>query len=380
MTVLRNARVVLPDSVFTGSVEIRDGVITDIGPDGAGGEDMDGDYLLPGLVEVHTDHLEYHFKPRPGTEWDAVPAVLAHDAQLAASGVTTVLDALRVGSDPRSYDSALDDPAPAMAPRMAEAIEHSAQAGILRADHYLHLRCEVPAPDCVDVFDTFAGNPLVLLVSLMDHTPGARQFASIDAFRRYTIGKGRVSAAEFDEYVRYLQEYGARYSDVNRTAIAERVRERGFRLATHDDATVEHVAESVAIGGTIAEFPTTVAAAEAAVAAGQQTVMGAPNLVLGGSQSGNVSASEILSAGLLHVLSSDYVPSSPLQAVFQLADAGTLPIEAAVHLVSTNPAHAVGLDDRGLIAVGKRADVIRVHQHATHPVVRGVWRAGRRVC
>ncbi|TQS42073.1 alpha-D-ribose 1-methylphosphonate 5-triphosphate diphosphatase [Cryptosporangium phraense] len=393
-TVLRNATLVLPDSVLTGSVVVRDGVIVDLdtggttGSAGSAGEDLDGDYLLPGLVEVHTDHLEYHVKPRPGTEWDAVPAVLAHDAQLTSSGVTTVLDALRVGSDPRHYDTAaLQDAAPALAPRMAAAIAHSADAGILRADHYLHLRCEVPAPDCVDVFDTFAGDPRVLLVSLMDHTPGARQFASLDAFRRYTVGKGRVSDAEFDEYVRFLQSVGAEYADKHRAAIAERVRERGLRLATHDDATVEHVAESVAIGGTIAEFPTTVAAARAAVESGQQTVMGAPNLVLGGSQSGNVSAAEILAEGLLDILSSDYVPSSPLQAVFHLHSAGTLPIEAGARLVSTNPARAVGLDDRGEIAIGQRADLVRVHAHdsangprSSFPVVRGVWRAGRRVC
>jgi alpha-D-ribose 1-methylphosphonate 5-triphosphate diphosphatase len=389
-TVLRNARVVLPDSVVTGTVVVNDGLIKDLdtGPGGRLGDDLEVDHLLPGVVELHTDHLEYHVKPRPGTEWDAVPAVLAHDAQLAASGVTTVLDALRVGSDPgmEFADSALNDPLPAIAPRMADAIAFSVAAGILRAEHYLHLRCEVPAADCLAVFDSFAGNPRVRLVSLMDHTPGQRQFAAMEVYRQYVVGKGRVTEAELDEYVRRLRDASARNAARHRTAIADRVRERGLVLATHDDTTVEHVAESVALGGTISEFPTTVAAARAAVAQGQQTVMGAPNLVRGGSQSGNVSAAEILGLGLLDILSSDYVPSSLLQAVFQLDAEGTLPIAAGTRLVSTNPARAAGLDDRGEITVGMRADLVRVRPlrtggdpRSTVPVVRAVWSAGRRV-
>ncbi len=385
-TILRNARIVRPDSVLHGTVVVRDGLIREVdGGSGGFGEDLDGDYLLPGLVELHTDHMEYHLMPRPGTLWDAVPALLAHDAQLAASGVTTVFDGLRVGTDPGKHDVA-----PALAPTMANAITQGTSAGILRADHYLHLRCEVPAKDCLEVFETFADNPRVLLVSLMDHTPGARQYANLDAFRRYVVGKGRVTDANLDAYVRRLQDACEQYSDRHRKAVAELVRERGgIVLATHDDTTVEHVAESVALGGTISEFPTSVAAAQAAVKEGQQTVMGAPNVVRGGSQSGNVSAAEILSLGLLDILSSDYVPYSLLQAVFQLAAQETLPIEAGVRLVSTNPARAVGLDDRGEIAVGKRADLVRVHAHqavtgvdtlGTVPVVRAVWRAGHRVC
>jgi alpha-D-ribose 1-methylphosphonate 5-triphosphate diphosphatase len=382
--VLRNARVVLPDAVVTGTVVVRDGLVCDVdsGDGTSQGEDLGGDYLLPGVVELHTDHLEYHLRPRPHTEWDAVPAVLAHDAQLTSSGATTVLDALRVGDDAGRRDKA-----PSASPRMAEAIAHGVAAGILRADHYLHLRCEVPAPDCLDVFESFVDNQRVRLVSLMDHTPGQRQFATVDIFRRFAVGSGFVSDADLHEYVERLRESADRYSDMHRAAIAARVRQRGIVLATHDDATVEHVEQSVAFGATVAEFPTTVAAAQTAVKLGQQTVMGAPNLVRGGSQSGNVPAAEILEHGLLHILSSDYVPSSPLQAIFHLAAAQTLPLEAGARLVSTNPARAVGLDDRGEIAVGQRADLIRVHAHragehgrTTVPVVRTVWRAGQRVC
>jgi alpha-D-ribose 1-methylphosphonate 5-triphosphate diphosphatase len=212
----------------------------------------------------------------------------------------------------------------------------------------------------------------------------------MEVFKRYYIGKGLVTESEFDAYVTPLIERSARYSDGHRRAIAGLAAERGIPLAAHDDATPEHVAESVALGARIAEFPTTVPAASAAVEHGQQIVMGAPNIVRGGSQSGNVAATELLGLGLLHILSSDYVPSSSLQAVFQLSADGALGLTEGAKLISANPARAIGLDDRGEIAVGKRADLVRVRPHdrpATEshrrgvrvPVVRGVYRQGPRV-
>jgi alpha-D-ribose 1-methylphosphonate 5-triphosphate diphosphatase len=381
-TVLSNARIVLGDEVRHGSVLIRDGLIADIGTGtGTGGEDFNGDHLLPGLVELHTDHLEYHFNPRPGVKWDSLPAVLASDAQLAAAGATTVLDAVRVGSEDSASESGR---------LLADSVELAADAGLLRADHAIHVRCEVSCADCLDAFGKFADDPHVRLVSLMDHTPGQRQFADMEVFKRYYIGKGLVTESEFDAYVTPLIERSARYSDGHRRAIAGFATERGIPLAAHDDATPEHVAESVALGARIAEFPTTVPAASAAVEHGQQIVMGAPNIVRGGSQSGNVAATELLGLGLLHILSSDYVPSSPLQAVFQLSADGALGLTDGAKLISANPARAIGLDDRGEIAVGKRADLVRVRPHdlpatETHPhgvlvpVVRGVYRQGTRV-
>jgi alpha-D-ribose 1-methylphosphonate 5-triphosphate diphosphatase len=385
-TVLGNARLVLAEEVTHGSVQIRDGLIAGIAPGGAPAtEDLSGDYLLPGVVELHTDHLEYHFSPRPGVRWDPLPAVLASDAQLAAAGATTVLDAVRIGSALGLRDSATQS-----ARLLADSVELAATAGLLRADHAIHVRCEVCAADCLDAFGAFADDPHVRLVSLMDHTPGQRQYADLEVFKRHHIGKGNVTESGFDAFVAPLLEQAARYSDVHRRAIAALAARRGVTLATHDDATPEHVAESVALGGRISEFPTSVLAASTAGQHGQHVVMGAPNIVRGGSQSGNVAAAELLELGLLHILSSDYVPSSPLQAVFQLAADGTLGLAGGAQLISGNPARAVGLDDRGEIAVGKRADLVRVHPYdlpptGRHPrgrrvpVVRGVYRRGERV-
>ncbi|TIU04453.1 MAG: alpha-D-ribose 1-methylphosphonate 5-triphosphate diphosphatase, partial [Mesorhizobium sp.] len=134
-TVLNNARIVLPDEIVAGSLLLRDGLIAAIEPGAARtGEDMGGDYIIPGLVELHTDHLEGHYAPRPKVRWNPIAAVLAHDAQVATAGITTVLDALRVGMD-EDADLKSDD-----VRKLADAIEDSVRQGRLRADHFIHLR------------------------------------------------------------------------------------------------------------------------------------------------------------------------------------------------------------------------------------------------
>jgi len=387
-TVLSNARIVLGDEVVAGSALIRDGRIADVSAGapvvGAVGEDLEGDYLLPGLVELHTDHLEGHIQPRPGTHWDPVPAVLAHDAQTAGAGMTTVFDAVRIGSMEGRND------ATELAREIAEAIGYAADAGMTRSEHFIHVRCEVSAPRSVDEFAALETVGHIRLASLMDHTPGQRQYADVEAFRTYMVGKGKLSNETFLPYIEELKQVAAIHSIPNRAAIAQRAKELGIALAAHDDATVEHVDESADFGVLISEFPTTRIAAEEARKRGQLIVMGAPNIMRDGSQSGNVAAAELLEAGLLDILSSDYVPASPLQAIFQLEAEGVIPIHEGAKLVATNPAKAVGLDDRGAIEAGRRADLVRVRAHdlaaspkrpSGHrvPIVRGVWREGARV-
>lgn len=388
--VLRNAQIVLEDRVVHGSVRLENGVVTEISDDphltvaGVQGEDMGADYLMPGLVELHTDQVEAHFQPRPKRFWDPIPAVIAHDAQMAASGMTTVLDAMRIGSGPG--ENWISD----SARTLVDAVIHAAESGLLRADHYVHLRCEVATPDVVDAFEEVGGHERVRMVSLMDHTPGQRQYADVESFRTYMVGKHSFTDVQFDHHVAQLHVLSSQYSDDNRRRIAERALERGITLAAHDDATQAHVDESAEAGVRISEFPTTIEAARAARAAGQFVVMGAPNIVRGGSHSGNVAATSLLNLGLLDILSSDYVPASPIQAVFLLVARGDITLSQGAALVSANPARAAGLDDRGTIAPGKRADVIRVHayegspteQHplgSPVPIVRAVWREGRRV-
>lgn len=374
-TVFRNARIVQPDGIVTGHLVVRDGLIAEIGEGATAiGIDVDGDWIIPGLVELHTDHLEGHYSPRPKVRWSPVSAVQAHDAQIAASGITTVFDALRVGLDEDTQLTSED------MKLLGSAIVDSQNAGRLRADHYIHLRCEVSSSDALDTFRHFVGEPRARLASLMDHTPGQRQFTSLDAYKTYYLGKSGMTEAELEVVIEKRMAQAAIYSDKQRTELAALCREHGIVLASHDDATGEHVAEAAAMGVTVAEFPTTMPAAEASRAAGMQILMGAPNIVRGGSHSGNIAAGALVAAGLLDVLSSDYLPFSLIQAAFRIgAEPGGIGLPRAIAIVTRNPAEAAGLNDRGALVTGRRADLVQVRTDGDVHLVRTVWREGQRV-
>ncbi len=376
-TVYKNARIVLADEIISGCVAVTDGTITSVDSGTTavpGAEDFEADYLIPGLIELHTDHLESHFRPRPGVTWNPIAAVQSHDMQVAGSGITTVLDALRAGTDADAR---------ALAEQMrtlADAIQDAGRNGRLRADHYVHLRCEIASPDVIAEAEAMLHHPILKLISVMDHTPGQRQFVSLDKFREYYLGKSLMTPDELEVYIAERHALHLEHAVPNRSALFELCRNAQIVMASHDDATEEHVAEAAEAGVMLSEFPTTLEAARAAKDADMAVLMGAPNVVRGGSHSGNVSATDLAAAGLLDVLSSDYVPFSLLHAVFLLPeriDAISLP--DSVRMVTANPARAVGFDDRGAIDPGLRADLVRVHFSDGVPVARGVWREGKRV-
>jgi alpha-D-ribose 1-methylphosphonate 5-triphosphate diphosphatase len=374
--VLANARVVTREAVWTGAVRVAGGVIVEAAPapgTPAGAVDLEGDWLIPGIVELHTDVLERHAAPRPGVVWPATAAVVAHDAQLAAAGITTVLDSLAVGyvidsgQRPRNPQGLVD------------AIRAAQAAGLLRAEHLLHLRCEVSTEHVVEDFAPFAEDPMLRLVSLMDHTPGQRQFVSLDKYREYNQGKYGLTDSQVAALIERRRDEQGRFADKHRAEIVAICRGRNLPLATHDDATVEHVEEAVEAGACIAEFPTTLEAARAGRAAGLAVLAGAPNMVCGRSHSGNVSAAELAARGLLDILSSDYVPASALHGAFLLHGGLQVPVADAIATVTAAPAERSGLHDRGVIAPGRRADLVRVHLAGDLPVVRAVWRLGVRI-
>lgn len=375
--VLTNARLILDDEVCQGSLVIRDGRIAavDTGLSAIpSAVDCDGDYLMPGMVELHTDNMEKYFQPRPKVAWPGRPAALAHDAQMAASGITTVFDALSIGDiDEQSMrEGALK--------QMVGSLQAIMDDGMARIDHRLHLRCEVCQPATLERFESLADSPLLGLVSLMDHAPGQRQFVSLDAYRTYYQGKHRMSDEALEAFIEKQLANSARHSSTNRQAIAAACHQRGLALASHDDATIEHVAESVEYGTRVAEFPTTREAAEASHRHGLAVMMGAPNVVRGGSHSGNIAAAELVSLGVLDVLSSDYYPAALLDAVFRIAATeGGYSLPRAVATATRTPAQAVGLEDRGRLATGLRADLLRVRVVDDHPLVQRVWCAGRQV-
>ncbi|RXF73446.1 alpha-D-ribose 1-methylphosphonate 5-triphosphate diphosphatase [Hansschlegelia zhihuaiae] len=376
-TILTNARLVLEDGVIAGTLVHQDGVIREVAEgrsSAPGALDLEGDLLAPGLIELHTDNLEKHFVPRAGVLWpNALAAAIAHDAQMAAAGITTVHDAVFVGG----YEVE-NDARRGLLPKMVEAIETGVAQGLFRADHRLHLRCELTDPELIEHLSPFAGRPLVALASLMDHTPGQRQWRDLAVLKRFMIREG-LAAADADALIERRMTDGAKAAAANWPRAVALFREQGIAVASHDDTTEAHVAAAVAAGCAISEFPTTLEAARGAHAAGLATVGGAPNIVRGGSHSGGVSAEELAREGALDALSSDYVPASLLQAVERLTREPGLPLHEAFALATSKPAETLGLNDRGRLAPGLRADLIRVRMHGETPVVRSVTVAGRSV-
>ncbi|QRM33243.1 phosphonate metabolism protein PhnM [Microvirga sp. VF16] len=373
---ISNARIVCENHVAEAGLAICDGLIDSFEQGGtpkAEAIDFEGDFLLPGLIDLHTDNVEHFMQPRPGVQWpSSLAAVLAHDWQLLGSGITTVLDALALGD----YDSG-----GARLVMLNEAIDGLTQAReavLLKTDHYFHFRCELSDAALFPIVERHIDNPGLRLISMMDHTPGQRQWHNLTLYREFRRKKNaRVwTEDEFALYVAERREHQQQYVPPSRAIIGRLCRERNIRIASHDDTTATDVDQSHADGITISEFPTTVEAASRARELGMKIVMGSPNIILGGSHSGNVSAMELADRGLLDVLTSDYVPGSLLHAAFALAGKG-FDLPESVAMVTKNPADLLGFADRGRIAPGLRADLIRVRLVDGVPVIRNIWVAGR---
>lgn len=371
---IARARLVLPDRVELGGVDIRGGRIErlwtgDELPDDA--IDFGGDFLLPGLIELHTDNLEKHLLPRAGAAWPALPAMLAHDAQLVAAGITTVLDAMSLG-DLEQDGGRIDTLRNALA-----ALDETRDHHLLRCEHYLHLRCELSWPGLLELAEPLMIRKDLRLLSVMDHTPGQRQYHDVRQYRTY-YGRSGISWSdeEFAAVLAERREQQSQHRDLQLAGVMRLARRHDLLVASHDDTDVAHVDEAVAVGARISEFPTTLAAAQAARAHGLHIVAGASNLVRGGSHAGNVAAITLAEAGCLDILSSDYMPTSLLQGAFILHEQAGWALPEALATVTSTPADVLGFDDRGRLGEGLRADLLRVRMHRTQPVVRSAWVAG----
>lgn len=371
---LTNATLVLPEGEVRGSVRLVEGWIAEVLPEAdRPGLDLDGDYLLPGIVDIHTDHMEKHVFPRSHVLWDPMTAAMAHDAQMIGSGTTTVFDALCVGASIKRPERR-----EVLGPCI-DALERLSAQGMLRARHLVHLRCEISDPDTPRLVAENLHKPLVQVASLMDHTPGDRQSPDVARYVERQAGELGVSRDRMQALTDELIARSARLAPEVRADVARQVLARGLRLMSHDDASVAHVRAAAAEGSTVSEFPTTIEAAREARRHDMAIVAGAPNFLRGGSQSGNVAVKDLLREMLVDMLSSDYVPRSPIDCAFAIADDPSMPytLPEAVALVTVNPARAAGLEDRGAMAAGQRADLIRVRRAAGRIHVRQVWVDGR---
>ncbi len=373
--VLTNAAIVLPDAIIHGSVVLRDGLITDIQSGQTavrGATDFEGNYLIPGIVDLHTDNLERQVLPRPNARWPSRSAMLAHDAQCAVAGVTTVFDSLCIG------DLGFDPDRIRTSREAVADLDDLTGTGLLKTEHFLHLRCELPALDMLPLLDQLADHRLTRLVSLMDHSPGVGQYTDLDRYRTLRQREG-LSEVEVERRITELQAQRVRLGAPNRIALLAKMEGSGVVMASHDDETEADVAQNHADGIRISEFPVTLAAARAAKVHGMDVIAGSPNMVRGSSHSGNVAAADLVREGVIDAFASDYVPASLVEAVFLCVERARLTLPRAVALVTANPARMAGLNDRGRIAPGAKADLVRVQTHGGTPIVREVWRAGQRV-
>lgn len=373
-TRISNAKIVTPTDVVEGSLCIADGLIQAFEANG-NGVDFDGDYLIPGLVDIHTDNLEKHFYPRPGVDWDAESAAIIHDGQCASVGITTVFDSLSIGSwsdnEARHLENML---------KLVEGLGAADQNGQLKGNHLLHWRCETSSPVLEELMSKLVPHRLTHLLSVMDHTPGQRQYPDIEKHKARWKAHLGLTDEEVEARVANAKEKQAKYTPANRTVVYKIAKDRNLALASHDDQLPEHIHDALAIDATIAEFPTTLEAARLAKAHNMTVVMGAPNLMRGGSYSGNASAADVAGEDLLDAFASDYVPRSMIEAAFRLTqDPFNWSLPKAIATVTANPADSVGLKDRGRIRAGQRADFVRVRVCGGRPLVKGVWVNGERV-
>jgi alpha-D-ribose 1-methylphosphonate 5-triphosphate diphosphatase len=375
-TIYTNCQVVTRTEIFGGTVVVADGTIREIDNScyqGRGAVDLEGDLLLPGLIEMHTDNLEKNIQPRPGVIWPSImAAAIAHDAQVAGAGITTVYDAVAVGGLRESSLRAQ------IFSDSVDAICRGRARGIFRADHFLHLRCEVSSSQMERMLIEHGNRSEVRLISVMDHTPGQRQWTDLCKWRLYHRDKRwteHEAAAILAERIDMQILYGEKHRKI---AVAF-AHERGIPLASHDDTTEDDVTYAAEEGIGIAEFPTTETAAKKAREKGLTTIMGAPNALRGISHSGNVCATLLAEKGLLNGLSSDYFPASLLHAAFHLTDTLHIPLYETVAMVSAVIADTVGLSDRGELKLGKNGDMLQVSLIDSLPLVKKVWRRGVQV-
>jgi len=372
--ILTNALLVLPDAIEPGTLVLRDGLIAEMQPGRSHAPsaiDLDGDHLIPGVIDVHTDNLERQVQPRATARWPSRSAFLSHDAQTAAAGVTTVLDALCLGDlgfDAERTETFLNG---------VKDLDFLSATGLLKSEHFLHLRCELPAADLMPLLETAADHPAVRMVSLMDHSPGVGQYADIERYRNMRARS--MPMQEVEKRIDKLLTQRERLRGPQRRALLERIAYRNLPLASHDDWREDEIAENEADGIMISEFPVSMLAAEAARRHGMQIIAGAPNLVRGGSHSGNVAAVDLVRKGLVDVFASDYVPPAMIEAVWRAAAETEISLAAAVATITDAPARMLKMADRGRIEAGRRADLVRIRPLGHMPVVRSVWRAGERV-
>jgi alpha-D-ribose 1-methylphosphonate 5-triphosphate diphosphatase len=364
---LTNARIVTPTADFTGSLLIENGLIADVMPGKhyPDGEDLGGQWLVPGCIDIHSDYLEREIHPRPGADFPIPMAFHFMDQRAAACGLTTVLSAISFSDNSmlnRTFDQAVTQ---------AKEIDALRESGLVR--HYVHARLNPNTDTVLDYLDAMQQIESLKLVVINDSIPGQRQFLLDDLVVRRAKNKGITEAEARQLLLQQIEDLSKiNHRDAIQTAFAGR-----YPLGSHDDTTVAHVDEGHQFGATLSEMPTTLAAAQRAKDLGMLVCMGAPNYVRGGSHCGNLSCVEAIQENVVDMLCSDYHFPTMLTAVLMMLHDGIAP-SRAINLVALNPARTLGLADRiGSIDIGKEADLVAFRDRGQFAEVTSVWLRGQ---
>ncbi|MES9991409.1 MAG: alpha-D-ribose 1-methylphosphonate 5-triphosphate diphosphatase [Candidatus Thiodiazotropha sp.] len=371
-TCLTHARVVLRDEVLSdAAILIEDGMITAIDPLASNGYqsiDLQGKWLLPGMVDLHCDALEKEVEPRPNVHFPLTFACAQADKRNAAAGITTVYHALSFAHDELGVRNNH------FAAEIARAVHHWHPHGLV--DNRVHCRYEITDETGLPILKELLAEQSMHLISMMDHTPGQGQFKDMAAYRDYLTRTYKKTADEVEVIVeRKVEAASGAYARMYELALAAHA--EGISVASHDDDSAERIKTMSAIGADISEFPISIEAAKAAKAAGMSTIVGAPNIIRGKSQSGSMRALDAIQEGVADCLCADYAPATLIMAIMALPGQSDLDLPSAVRLVTANPAKAAKLDDRGVIEVGKRADLIAVGEPGGLPQVTDAWVHGK---
>jgi len=381
--IIENAAVVLADRILPrASVVIRDGLVADIVAGGSrsaspGTIDADGAYLIPGVIDLHNDNLEFEIHPRSSANLPLPFALATMERRLAAAGVTTEFHAISFQEQVRTGRTISD------AGERAAFIAGYDDSPARAVRHHILHRLDMRTPGVLGSALPSLRRVRVPYVSLNDHTPGQGQYRDVERLIAMADANRAMRSDETVDPEWYRERMRRGMEDTNTVpafyqTVAEAADHLPMIISTHDDDTVEKVDEQLLLGATVAEFPITVEAAAHARRHGMAIIVGAPNIVRGGSQSGNLPAAELVRQGLADIICADYHAPSLIPAAFRLVDDGLLGLSEAIRMITRAPALAVGLTDRGEIAPGQLADLCLVRRDGEGwPHVERTFVAGR---
>ena len=359
---ITNGQALINGALVQADIHVIDGKISGESHQAAERFDATGLLVLPGIVDIHGDAFERQVQPRPGINFPLDLAIADTERQLLANGITTAFHGVTLSWEPGLRGAAT-----------WSALLDALEAYHATCDMRVHLRFEAFNLDALDtaLADIAAGR--VHLLAFNDHTPSIIKRLDDDAKASKYSERGNMPLAEFRALAHRVAVRGAEVPGA-RDRLAAAARAAGLPMASHDDHTIDQRAQFRALGALVCEFPTSEEVAHAARAAGEAVVMGAPNVVRGGSHIGWASAAKMAEAGVCSVLASDYYYPALLRAPFILAGRGVLDLPQAWALISENPARAGNLTDRGRIEAGQRGDLVIVD---TGGVLRATIVAGR---